>query len=172
MHNPRKTIRLSLAALLLLAVWAVSASARPPAPGEAWQGRVIKVFDGDSMILSRDGRRIEVRLWGVDCPEKGQPWAGRARAVTSELLGRTVTVRPVAVDKYGRVVGRLHDPGRGDHGLRLIQNGLAWWFRRFAPDERAYRDAERKARVARRGLWHDANPIPPWKWRASSAPRP
>ena len=32
-------------------------------------------------------------------------------------------------------------------------------------DEQRVSDLEEEARVARRGLWADRNPIPPWDWR-------
>ena len=31
--------------------------------------------------------------------------------------------------------------------------------------------AERAARAAKRGLWADAKPVPPWEWRATAKDR-
>ncbi len=37
---------------------------------------------------------MKVRLYGIDCPERGQPFGGKARQLTSELaFGKVVTVR-------------------------------------------------------------------------------
>jgi endonuclease YncB( thermonuclease family) len=34
-----------------------------------------------------------------------------------------------------------------------------------AADRKAYSDAEDAAKAARRGLWDDAEPVPPWDFR-------
>ena len=57
-----------------------------------------------------------------------------------------------------------------DVGLEQIRSGLAWWYREYAreqgaDDRHSYEAAEQEARVARRGLWRDAGPVPPWDWR-------
>lgn len=158
-----------LMALMLLhaltTAWPASAEPRP------WRGRVTKVFDGDSMIIDRKGRPVEVRVFGVDCPEKGQPWADQARRFTRRLKGCEVLVKPVTVDRHHRVVAKLEGPDNKDHGLRLIEKGLAWWYRRYASRNDRYRLSESAARAARRGLWSQKDPVPPWRWRRQEAGR-
>jgi endonuclease YncB( thermonuclease family) len=61
--------------------------------------------------------------------------------------------------------------GGGDVGLAQIQAGMAWFFRRYAnelPPERRreYADMEAQAQNEGRGLWADAQAVPPWEWRA------
>jgi endonuclease YncB( thermonuclease family) len=46
-----------------------------------------------------------------------------------------------------------------------VQDGWAWWYERYAPDDHQLAAAQRDAKAARRGLWQDKNPIPPWEWR-------
>jgi endonuclease YncB( thermonuclease family) len=46
----------------------------------------------------------------------------------------------------------------------MLDAGLAWHFARYSND-RDYAAAERRARDAKRGLWQDRDPIPPWEWR-------
>ena len=41
--------------------------------GEEFSGPVVSVLDGDSVRVLHNGRAIEVRLQGIDCPEKGSP---------------------------------------------------------------------------------------------------
>jgi micrococcal nuclease len=47
----------------------------------------------------------------------------------------------------------------------IVRAGLAWWFRRYAPDDEDLKRLEAQARQAKRGLWADAEPVPPWEWR-------
>ena len=51
--------------------------------------------------------------------------------------------------------------------MELVQEGWAWWYRKYAPKNKALAAAETAARKAKRGLWADAKPIPPWDWRQS-----
>lgn len=58
----------------------------------------------------------------------------------------------------------------GDVCLALIREGLAWHYtacaREQTPQEREdYWQAQEAAQKARRGLWQDAQPVPPWGWR-------
>jgi hypothetical protein len=47
----------------------------------------------------------------------------------------------------------------------LVQAGLAWWYQRYARNDTQLAELEREARRAKRGLWADAHPVPPWDWR-------
>ena len=37
-------------------------------------------------------------------------------------------------------------------------------YRQYAADDETLEQLEQEAREAQRGLWADANPIPPWEW--------
>jgi micrococcal nuclease len=52
-----------------------------------------------------------------------------------------------------------------DVNLELVRRGLAWWYRQYSPKDKELAPAEEEARKAKRGLWADAKPIPPWEWR-------
>ena len=49
----------------------------------------------------------------------------------------------------------------------LVNAGLAWWYRQYARNDRELERMEAEARKAKRGLWADLNPVPPWEWRRS-----
>ena len=51
-----------------------------------------------------------------------------------------------------------------------VANGLAW---RYVPyDKRGeFTEVEQDARRARKGLWADARPVPPWEWRKGEKER-
>ncbi|MBA3974047.1 MAG: hypothetical protein C0504_07495 [Candidatus Solibacter sp.] len=149
-------------ALIVLAVTALAACGQQ-AP---FSGKVISVVDGDTIEVL-DGRTTRrIRLHGVDTPEQGQAFGGRARRRTSELvMGAAVTVRPKGVDQFRRI---LADVVLADGRILnevLVSEGLAWWFRRYAPRHRRLETLEEQARDARKGLWAEAEPTPPWLWR-------
>ena len=47
----------------------------------------------------------------------------------------------------------------------VVKAGMAWWYRRYAPDDSTLQRLKQEARQAKRGLWQDAKPVPPWEWR-------
>jgi endonuclease YncB( thermonuclease family) len=70
---------------------------------------VVKVIDGDTVQVARkiDGSNF-VRLSGVNAPEKNQPGGKKATNILSGMIGgETVTMRPEARDKYGRIVATI-----------------------------------------------------------------
>jgi len=139
-------------------------------------GTVTAIADGDSFTLTTpDGRRVGVRISGIDAPEKGQAWADASRDHLVKLLSYgPLAVEPIKTDPYGRQVARVRIRGE-DIGLQQVQAGLAWYFVRYAadqrPDERErYARAEREARSAHRGLWTDPQPLAPWLYRQQRRP--
>ena len=40
----------------------------------SFEGRVVKVFDGDTIEVLVGDERRRIRLAGIDAPERGQPW--------------------------------------------------------------------------------------------------
>lgn len=102
-----------------------------PATATAWSGNVIGVTDGDSITVLHDGRQEQIRLWGIECPEKNQDFGTKAKQATSTVVfGKFVEVEPATTDRYGRTVAFV----RVDHTLvneELIRQGLAWVFTRY-----------------------------------------
>lgn len=129
---------------------------------------VVATHDGDSLKVSHlDGQVMAVRLYGVDCPELGQPYGDEARHLTGRLVGQVVEVQPTGGRSWGRVVAVVVLPGGGTLQAALVEAGLAWVDGRFCrrPECDVWRQAQAQAREARRGLWADEGAVPPWVWR-------
>ena len=85
------------------------------------------------------------------------------------VFSKRVIVEYDKQDRYGRTLGKVLVGGR-DACLEQVRAGLAWHYKYYEneqspEDRRAYAQAEVEARAARRGLWADANPVPPWDFR-------
>lgn len=140
------------------------------APAATFEARVVRIADGDSLTV-RDaaGKRIEVRLSGIDAPEGTQRFGRESKASLERMLGgRDVTVDVAEVDPYGRLVSRVTRDGR-DAALLQLQAGLAWTYPWAEGMPRTTKDrylqAERTAKRSRAGLWSDAAPTAPWLFR-------
>ncbi|MDV7394253.1 thermonuclease family protein, partial [Arthrospira platensis SPKY1] len=91
------------------------------------------------------------------------------RALSNMVAGQHVRVRNDGIDRFDRVIGVVFVGGH-DVNLEMVRLGMAWHYRQFARDQTpaersAYAAAEQEARAARRGLWADPNPVPPWDFR-------
>lgn len=151
---------------ILFAFCLVLAPLLPTGVALAWQGVVIDVSDGDTLVVRHNGRRVKVRLAGIDAPEIGQPWASEAkRALSSLVANRRVSVDAETKDRYGRTVGHVSVAGR-DVGEALIRAGHAWHFREYSRST-WLAALEARARAEGLGLWSASRePVPPWDWRA------
>jgi len=143
----------------------VAAPVRPDDRRAELRLKVVGVHDGDSLTGLDDGRiQYKIRLQAIDAPELGQPFGQAAkRALSGKVFGRDVVVIPQTTDRFGRTVGRVLVAGR-DAALEMLEEGMAWHYEQYDDEERL-REAERAARAARKGLWQDRSPEPPWQWR-------
>ena len=150
--------------LLIISVLAIATTAVAGLPPAATlTGKVVKIADGDTLTLLVGKTQVKVRLEGIDTPERGQPFGRKAgQALAKSVFGNVVQVDDFGKDRYGRTLGIVR-LGRRNVNLELVQGGWAWWYRKYAPKNKELAAAEAAARRAKRGLWADAKPIPPWE---------
>ncbi|MCH4778782.1 thermonuclease family protein [Escherichia coli] len=122
------------------------------------QGKVIRVLDGDTIEVLQDKKPVRIRLANIDAPEKKQAF-GRwsANQLKALLAAQPVTVTYTQTDRYGRIIGHVFTTNGTDASRFMVQSGAAWVYERYA--------MQREAQEQKRGLWADANPVPPWEWR-------
>ncbi|MDI1238661.1 MAG: thermonuclease family protein [Polaromonas sp.] len=141
------------------------------AAGETIEGKVVRVSDGDTItVLDQSKTQHKIRLSGIDAPEKGMPFGQKSKDNLSDMVaGKEVTVETTKLDRYGRNVGKVLVEGL-DANLAQVEAGFAWHYKAYqreqsGADRLAYTHAEERAREARKGLWMDREPTPPWEWR-------
>lgn len=137
------------------------------ATAETITGTVLKINDGDSFILRSGDNAYSCRLWGIDAPEMRQRFGFTSRSMLWEMIkDKRITVTVKDTDRYKRKVVQVIYKDR-DVALEMLKTGLAWWYKRYAPNEKAYEEAFNDARKSGRGLWIDPNPVNPETFRAS-----
>jgi micrococcal nuclease len=165
----RMVVRLSflLCAVLLVPACETQSSTSSGSADSQDQVRVVRVVDGDTIIVELDGREERVRYIGIDAPESVQPNApvecfGREASAENARLVADKTVeleRDVSDrDRFGRLLRYVYVR---DGATRLFVNRelVARGYANagtFPPDVRyndELRAAEREAREAERGLW-------------------
>ncbi len=150
--------------IILLVVFLV-----PTAWADTLTGRVVKVYDGDTITLLIDNEQYKIRLSGIDAPERKQAFGNASRRhLASMVAGQVVRVEWDKTDRYGRYIGKVWSASK-DANLEQIRVGMAWHFKRYAseqsPEDRViYSRAEKDARAKRIGLWRE-EALAPWEWR-------
>lgn len=129
-------------------------------------GKVVAIADGDTLTVLLDKRQVKVRLLEIDAPEKAQAFGDRSRQSLSYLcFGKAVKVDDKGKDRYGRTLAQVTCDGI-DANAEQVRQGMAWVYRKYALKDSPLYAVEHEAKQASRGLWADAEPVPPWEWRA------
>jgi len=151
----RLLVALLFAIMLLVPAWAGDFS-----------GSVIYVSDGDTIEVLHSQYSERIRLYGIDCPEKGQAYGNKAKQVVLALVfGKDITLQTHGKDKYKRTIADVFLADGTNVNHELVKEGWCWWYRRYAPEDVDLQRLEQDARDAKKGLWADPQPIPPWVWR-------
>ncbi|WP_045221522.1 thermonuclease family protein [Desulfonatronum thioautotrophicum] len=142
-----------------------------PALTWAWPGKVVSIQDGDTItVLTKDKQQVRIRLYGIDAPEGGQAFGNRAtQYVNAQLSNRPVIEIDVkATDRWGRTVAVVILPDGRNLNEELVRAGYAWVYPQYCKEVPlciGWAVLQQEAREARRGLWMDRDPVPPWEWR-------
>lgn len=112
-------------------------------------------IDGDSILIDKR----EIRLSGIDAPEYNQKCFTKnkteyscgldAKKYLETLLSDKVVCKTITIDKYKREVAVCYD-GSLDINEKMVEMGMAVAYKRYTHD---YDEAERIARVKKRGIW-------------------
>jgi len=135
------------------------------ASGKTYQGQVVKIFDGDTLLVRINGHKDFVRLREVDAPEiasrkqKGQePWGRKATEFAlSRLKDRKVRLETENRDErdaYGRLLAYVF-VGESLLNREMVESGNAFFYRvpvrgRYAAQ---MEEAEETARNKGVGVW-------------------
>jgi len=129
-------------------------------------GWVVSIADGDTFtLLTNEKKQVKIRLYGIDCPERKQPFGTAAKQKLSELVfDKQVQVKKMDIDRYGRTVAIVYGEANSCINEEMLKSGFAWHYIQY--DNSAYwQQLEDKARGKKIGLWAEKDPVPPWQWR-------
>ena len=79
---------------------------------------------------------MTIRLEGIDCPERNQPYADQARdALMAMTKDRKLWIIVQGTDRYNRTLANVHDGNTFING-EMIRLGLAWHYAQYNDDTR------------------------------------
>lgn len=138
-------------------------------------GKVVRVADGDTITVRQGSENHRVRLASIDAPEKahgsdrpGQPYAEASRLFLAEqVAGKQVTLECFEKDRYGRHICDVL-LGEVTANQLLVSAGMAWANRQGKDKylrDRGLLSIQNDAKLNKRGLWAEPDPVAPWVWR-------
>lgn len=99
--------------------------------GPSIAGVVKRVVDGDSLYVA--GLETQVRLFGVDAPERDDPGYSEAKVTLTRLvLNNSVSCKQVDEDRFNRVVARCFLPDGTEVNQAMIDSGTAREYCRYS----------------------------------------
>ena len=130
-------------------------------------GTCIRVIDGDTIdiITKEEKEALRIRLWGIDAPESSQEYGREATSyLANKILGKTVHVYVSSTDIYGRCIGKIHSDD-GYINLLMVSSGHAWYYEKYAPEDKDLEKAQQDAQNKKKGVWSNPLAIAPWFFR-------
>ncbi len=135
------------------------------------KGKVVGVVDGDTLTLLTESKaQKQIRLKGIDAPEKKQTFGANAGDYLAKLLvNKEISVEYRALNAKREILGKVIFNGK-DIGLQMIENGFAWFCEEhkseLSEEEISlYSLAQSKAKSNAVGLWINPSSISPWEFR-------
>ena len=163
LHRQQRIFKRKIFTVLFLALVWLSA---PSKAGDQYQ--VLRVVDGDTIVIDYQGRSEKVRLLCVDTPESVHPDAKQnipmgqvaSQYTKDRLSGKYVDIE-LEGDRirgnYGRLLAYVIVDGV-NFNLELVRQGLSPYYTKYGHSQRfdaEFRAAEKKARDAGLGIWGD-----------------
>ena len=131
----------------------------------AVSGKVIRVSDGDTILIQSGSQKIRVRMYGIDAPELKQKYGEESKKyLEKSIMDKNVDIKVINQDQYGRKVGKVFYKNK-DINLEMLETGNAWFYEYHAKHEKDYRKAFKNAKEQKLGLWKDKNPQNPRNFR-------
>jgi len=125
------------------------------------EGEVVKVVDGDTYDLQTTNQTIRVKMEGIDAPEKGMRFYKESKKYLHDLcFGHMVAFKPNGISKFNKQIGFTYLSGGLELSHEMVRAGYAWHFKKYNSDSNIFK-LELQARMAKRGIWADSNPISP-----------
>ena len=132
---------------------------------ESFAANVVSIIDGDTLtVMNESGEPIEIRLDLIEAPDIEQAFGAQAKQSLRELCdGKSVQI--LKTDRQNETTFAFVLVDGANINETMIRDGFAWHAE--GSDDPNLALLENESRLAKLGLWTDAEPVAPWEWRKS-----
>ncbi len=149
---------------------------------EIWEVDVLKVYDGDTVLVSYKGEKYRVRLLYIDAPESDQTGLRESFKLTKihqvgelatgflkKLIGKNkIELKVRGKDRYGRLLGVLYLNER-NLNYEMVKAGMVFLYRgagfRTQHNREMFEEALAYAKRNKKGFWKYEKIQNPSSWR-------
>ncbi len=130
-----------------------------PPPEEQEVGTVVSVTDGDTLSMIVKGATVEVRLEGINAPERTECWGSEATALMlSRLSGKELVLVSGEndTDQFGRLLRDVYlETADGPEFINatMVAEGNAVAVQNGGPNEAMLKALEARAFQSGKGMW-------------------
>lgn len=164
-----KSVKILVPYLLLLSIFAIVFTAETLSYRPDYIYECIRVIDGDTIVVSRSGRKFKVRFAYIDAPESSQKSFDRIPIGKNSTLylrnlieGKKIKLKIINKDIYGRTIGVVFFKNQSVNKA-MVENGHAIYYdSNTLPDIRL---SEYRAKMKRLGIWKTDGFLNPKKFR-------
>ncbi|MDB9372354.1 thermonuclease family protein [Nodularia sphaerocarpa] len=140
---------------------------------------VVQVTDGDTLKITKNGITENIRLCGIDAPERSQPLGKESTNYLRLLLSsqKKVQVLITGTDRYNRQIGEVFITGTNPEifiNEEMLKFGMAFHYAQYSnncPNKIALENAEAMAKQNQVGVWN-GNHQKPWDYRREKRSKP
>jgi len=97
-----------------------------------------------------------------------QEYGLESKAVLKSIIdNQTIYYHSNKKDRYGRVIATLFLDSEMTRSVNamMVEKGAAWWYKRYARNDKELEQLHDQARLSGTGLWKNGPAIPQWVWR-------
>jgi len=136
-----------------------------PSPSLARKHRVIRIVDGDTILVNYKGKQEMVNLLRINTPESVHPDAKQhipLRKIASDYTKKRLKGKYVELEfegafrgRYGRLLAYVIVDGV-NFNLELVRQGLSPYYTKYGPSQKydkEFREAEKYARKHLLNIW-------------------
>jgi micrococcal nuclease len=153
---------LKLAAVLIILTTGLNSA-------NAFTAKVLKVYDGDSFKVLIEDNEVNIKLYGIDAPERGQDGnVSATRFLSRSLYQERLEIEVLNRDWAGQLHAIVTNLGNGTIvNAAMVANGYSW----VQPHNcnatacEDWKKLESNARKYKLGIWSGFNLIPPWEFQ-------
>ncbi len=129
----------------------------------------VQFYDGDNIILIRQGIKTKLHLACIDAPEIQQIAGQRSRKALKQMIdGKPFQYRVINKDRYGRLLAEIKVGGLNVNRQMVLQ-GHAFYRNPSDKGCEGFAEAEAEAKKNHRGVWQNQllKELPPQTFRQS-----
>jgi len=136
-------------------------------PARAWNGKVLEVPGGDTLVVSWKNQSRAIKLYGIDCPKLQTAPGRRARTFTrAKADEKTAKINPISKDARGRIVAEVFINGQSLNAS-IVRSGFGLVNKKqcTAPSCEDWLRYERSAYKRQMGIWANLEQSPHYRKR-------